>query len=67
MLYNVYINGNVAIKVTDYNKECTPCNQMGSVPSQEVRVMNINLPAGQVVRGDRHEAIKKYINLNHIL
>jgi len=67
MLYNVYINNNVAIKVTDYNAHCTPCNKMGSVDSQEVRVIKVELPLGYYSGIDRCEAVKKYINLNNIL
>lgn len=67
MLYNVYINNGIAIKVTEYNKYCTPCNNMDSVSSQEVKVMNINLPTGFSIKGDKLEAIKRYINLNNLI
>lgn len=67
MLYNVYINGGVAIKVTEYNSLCTPCNEQGSIPSQEKRVMKIDLPIGYHKSGDKLESIKKYINLNNLL
>lgn len=67
MLYNVYINGGVAIKVTEYNAKCTPCNEIGSVPSEEKRVMNIVLPPGFKNKLYNYEEIKKYINLNNLL
>lgn len=67
MLYNVYINNGIAIKVTEYNSNCTQCNQMGSIPSEEVRVLKIDMPFGYHKQGDKMETIKKYINLNHII
>ncbi len=67
MLYNVYINNGIAIKVTEYNAHCTPCNQMDSVPSQEVRVMDLNIPPHFHKGLSKLEALKQYINLNHIL
>lgn len=66
MLYNVYINHGIAIKVTEYNAHCTPCNNIDSVPSEEKRVINITMPHGIKDQRD-FEAIKKYINLNHLL
>lgn len=67
MLYNVYINNGIAVKVTEYNAHCTPCNEIDSIPSQEKRVMKIELPIGYYHTGDRLDAVKKYINLNNIL
>lgn len=68
MLYNVYIDNGIAIKVTEYNSLCTPCNEQGAIKSQEKRIMNINLPIGYNHNALGHlDAIKKYINLNNLL
>jgi len=67
MLYNVYINNGIAIKVTEYNQYCVPCNDNDSIKSSEKRVMKIELPQGFPTHGNKLETIKKYINLNNIL
>lgn len=67
MLYNVFINNGIAVKVTDYNPHCVPCNDnIGDISFQERKIINIKLPPD--IKNNRDfESIKKYINLNNIL
>ena len=67
MLYNVYIINNVAVKVTEHNSSCSPCNSMGAIPSERVQIVNVNLPQGYKENLPILEAIKQYINLNHLI
>ena len=67
MLYNVYIKNNVAIKVTEYNSKCVPCNKMDSIPSDEIKIMKIDLPKNKSFKGDVFNAVKSYINLNNLI
>lgn len=67
MLYNVYITNGKAIKVTEFNRLCVPCNDADAVDSQEKRVMKIELPLGFHKQGNKLDSIRKYINLNNIL
>ena len=69
MLYNVFINHGIAVKVTEFNQYCTACNEAGSIETSEKRVMNIELPSTWKNTNpcDKFEAVKKYINLNNLL
>lgn len=69
MLYNVQILNGVAITVTEHNPHCIPCNTNGvlQIPNSENRLVNINLPQGYKTNLPKLEAVKQYINLNHLV
>jgi len=69
MLYNVYINHGVAVKVTEFNQYCVPCNESGAIQSDERRVMNVEVPTSffKKIDCDKNDAVKRYINLNNLL
>ena len=69
MLYNVYINHGVAVKVTEFNKLCAPCNNEGAIQVDERKVIDVDLPIGYQKKTDcsKNEAVKRYINLNNLL